>query len=61
MNNPAHSSQPTSRREFLEHVLLGLLALEDGVVPNVLKKMGVDREGVRQQIENWMGWSRCGT
>src|SRR3954463_13502669 len=27
-----------------EHVLLGLLALEDGVVPNVLKKMGVDRE-----------------
>jgi len=37
-----------------EHVLLGLLALEDGVVPNVLKKMGVDREGVRRQIENWM-------
>lgn len=37
-----------------EHVLLGLLALEDGVVPNVLKKMGVDREGVRQQIENWV-------
>ena len=24
-----------------EHVLLGLLALEDGVVPNVLKKLGV--------------------
>ena len=37
-----------------EHVLLGLLALEDGVVPNVLKKMGVDREGVRRQIENWV-------
>jgi len=37
-----------------EHVLLGLLALEDGVVPNVLKKLGVDREGVRQQIENWV-------
>src|SRR5688572_1983769 len=37
-----------------EHVLLGLLALEDGVVPNVLKKMGVDREGVRRQIENWI-------
>ena len=37
-----------------EHVLLGLLALEDGVVPNVLKTMGVDREGVRRQIENWM-------
>ena len=37
-----------------EHVLLGLLALEDGVVPNVLKKMGVDREDVRRQIENWV-------
>jgi hypothetical protein len=37
-----------------EHVLLGLLALQDGVVPNVLKKMGVDREGVRRQIENWV-------
>jgi hypothetical protein len=37
-----------------EHVLLGLLALEDGVVPNVLKTMGVDREGVRRQIENWV-------
>src|SRR5678816_649474 len=37
-----------------EHVLLGLLALEDGVVPNVFKKMGVDRESVRRQIENWV-------
>jgi len=37
-----------------EHVLLGLLALQDGVVPNVFKKMGVDREGVRRQIENWV-------
>ena len=37
-----------------EHVLLGLLALEDGVVPNVLKKMGVDRGALKQQIENWV-------
>jgi ATP-dependent Clp protease ATP-binding subunit ClpC len=37
-----------------EHVLLGLLALEDGVVPNVLKNMGVDREGVRRQVGNWV-------
>jgi hypothetical protein len=37
-----------------EHVLLGLLALEDGVVPNVFKNVGVDREGVRRQIENWV-------
>jgi hypothetical protein len=33
-----------------EHVLLGLLALEDGVVPNVFRNMG----GVRRQIENWV-------
>ena len=37
-----------------EHVLLGLLALEGGIVPNVLKKMGVDREDVRRQIDNWV-------
>src|SRR4051812_13138644 len=37
-----------------EHVLLGLLALEDGAVPSVLKKLGVDREGLKQQIENWV-------
>jgi ATP-dependent Clp protease ATP-binding subunit ClpC len=37
-----------------EHVLLGLLALEEGVVPNVLRKLGVDREAVRRQIENWV-------
>src|SRR5262245_41112898 len=37
-----------------EHVLLGLLALEDGVVPNVLKKLGVDREALKQEIENWV-------
>jgi hypothetical protein len=37
-----------------EHVLLGLLALEDGVVPNVLKKMRVDPEDVRRQIVKWV-------
>jgi hypothetical protein len=37
-----------------EHVLLGLLALEEGVVPNVLKKLGVDREIVRRQVESWV-------
>jgi hypothetical protein len=37
-----------------EHVLLGLLALEDGAIPNILKKLGVDRESLKQQIENWV-------
>src|SRR6185436_5571469 len=35
-----------------EHVLLGLLALEDGVVPNVLNKLGVKRNVLKQKIEN---------
>ena len=52
----ARQEAPRLRHGFVgtEHVLLGLLALEDGVVPNVLKKMGVDRDGVRRQIENWV-------
>jgi hypothetical protein len=37
-----------------EHVLLGLLALKDGTVPNLLKKLGVNREELRQQIENYV-------
>jgi hypothetical protein len=37
-----------------EHVLLGLLALEDGTVPNVLKTLGVDRQGLKRQIEDWI-------
>jgi len=37
-----------------EHVLLGLLALEDGPVPNVLKRLRVDRANLKQQIENWV-------
>jgi hypothetical protein len=37
-----------------EHVLLGLLALEDGVVPNVLRNLGVNRENLKLQIENWV-------
>lgn len=52
----ARQEAPRRNHGFIgtEHVLLGLLALEDGVVPNVLKKMGVDREDVRRQIENWV-------
>jgi len=37
-----------------EHVLLGLLALEDGVIPNLLKNLGVDRKELKQRIENWV-------
>ncbi len=37
-----------------EHVLLGLLALDEGVIRNVFKRIGVDREGVRREIKNWV-------
>jgi hypothetical protein len=52
----AGEEAPRLQHDFVgtEHVLLGLLALEEGVVPNVLKKLGVDREDLKQQIENWV-------
>jgi hypothetical protein len=52
----ARTEAPRLNHHFIgtEHVLLGLLALEDGVVPNILKTMGVDRESLRKQIENWV-------
>jgi hypothetical protein len=52
----ARKEAPRLHHSFIgtEHVLLGLLALENGVVPNVLKKMGVDRDGLRKQIEDWV-------
>ena len=52
----ARQEAPRLKHGFIgtEHVLLGLLALEDGVVPNVLRRMGVDRDRVRGQIENWV-------
>jgi hypothetical protein len=37
-----------------EHVLLALLKLDHGVVPNVLRRMSVDREALRKQIEMWI-------
>lgn len=35
-----------------EHILLGLLALEDSSIPNVLKRLGIDRAHLKQQIED---------
>lgn len=52
----ARQEAPRLNHAFVgtEHVLLGLLALEDGGVPNVLKTMGVDRDSVRRRIEDWV-------
>lgn len=53
----ARAEAPLLRHDFIgtEHVLLGLLSLETGVVSSVLRKSGVDHEGVRTEIEKLVG------
>jgi hypothetical protein len=53
----ARAEAPRFHHNFVgtEHVLLGLLTLENDVVANALKRMGVDREDVRKQLEKWIG------
>jgi hypothetical protein len=52
----AQQEAPRFKHDFVgtEHVLLGLLTLEEGIVPHVFKTMGVDRAAVRRQIEKWV-------
>jgi hypothetical protein len=52
----ARTEAPRLHHNFVgtEHVLLGLLALENGAVPNVLKRMNVDRERLKRQVEDWV-------
>ena len=38
-----------------EHLLLGLIKLGQGVAVNVLQKMGLDPETVRQEVEKQVG------
>jgi len=38
-----------------EHMLLGLLGGDTGIVPNVLRNLGVERETVRLEIEKFVG------
>jgi ATP-dependent Clp protease ATP-binding subunit ClpA len=38
-----------------EHVLLGLIALGQGVAVNVLRKLGMDMESVRKEVEKQVG------
>jgi hypothetical protein len=52
----ARTEAPRLHHNFIgtEHALLGLLSLESGVVPNVLKRMNVDREDLRKRVEMWI-------
>jgi len=52
----ARAEAPRLHHNFVgtEHVLLGLLTLEQGVLPTVWKKIGVDRDDLRKQVEQWI-------
>jgi ATP-dependent Clp protease ATP-binding subunit ClpC len=49
----ARAEAPRFYHDFIgtEHVLLGLLTLENDAASNVLRRFGVDREAVRMEIE----------
>ena len=53
----ARIEAPRLHHDFIgtEHVLLGMLALEDGVLTNLLKRIGVDRDDLRNHVENRIG------
>lgn len=53
----AQAHAPRLHHDFVgtEHVLLGLLATENSVVLDVLRRFGLDREVVRMEIEKVVG------
>ena len=53
----AQAQAPRLHHDFVgtEHVLLGLLTLENSVVLDVLRRFGLDREIVRMEIEKTVG------
>jgi len=52
----ARIEAPRLNHNFIgtEHVLLALLTMEKGIVPSLLRKMNVDRIGLRKRIEEWV-------
>ena len=53
----ARAEAPRLNHDFIgtEHVLLGLLNSPAGIVPNIMRRMGVDAETVRQEIAALIG------
>jgi hypothetical protein len=53
----AQAEAPRFNHDFVgtEHLLLGLLQVEHGVVPQLLRRNGVDRETIRLEIEKIVG------
>jgi hypothetical protein len=53
----ARAEAPRLNHDFIgtEHVLLGLLNLQSGIVPNVMRRLGVESATVRAEIEKVIG------
>jgi hypothetical protein len=53
----ARREAPRLHHDYIgtEHVLLGLTISKAGIVPNLLRGMGVDSDTVRREIERWVG------
>jgi len=52
----ARQEAPRLHHNFVgtEHLLLGLTELEEGIVPNIMQKLGVSRESVRREVEEFV-------
>jgi hypothetical protein len=52
----AREEAPLLHHDFIgtEHVLLGLTRLETGIVANVMKRLGLNREVVVREVEQWV-------
>jgi len=53
----ARAEAPRFHHDFIgtEHVLLGLLEVENEAIRNILRRFGVDREVIRSEIERFVG------
>jgi hypothetical protein len=53
----ARQEAPLLNHDFIgtEHVLLGLLKSQSGIVPNVMRRLGVEFEAIRTEIEKVIG------
>jgi hypothetical protein len=53
----ARAEAPRLNHDFIgtEHVLLGLLKSQSGIVPNVMRRLGVEFDAIRAEIEKVIG------
>jgi hypothetical protein len=53
----ARAEAPRLNHDFIgtEHVLLGLLKSQSGIVPNVMRRLGVEFDAIRSEIEKVIG------